>query len=181
MDCNEALVKHGYTARIDARSLVDQGLDRLPMVHEGPTVRHMEQQGRRTERGEWNCLVAAHNHIIIDLAIHIHREARARLHQEAVQERRDSNRQQAGWSASELAVAHQVEQACGGRVATVADYDRTLTQLLQGLGPDPLVRQLALLKDPERVFRKQWRNAEGLTLWELEHRTVLAYSHTPEA
>ncbi|MCL5012823.1 MAG: MobA/MobL family protein [Firmicutes bacterium] len=34
MDCNEALVKHGYTARIDARSLVDQGLDRLPMVHE---------------------------------------------------------------------------------------------------------------------------------------------------
>ena len=48
MDCNEALAKHGYTARIDARCLVDQVLDRLALVHEGPTVRHMEQQGRRT-------------------------------------------------------------------------------------------------------------------------------------
>jgi len=33
VDCNKALAAQGHTARIDARSLADQGLDRRPTVH----------------------------------------------------------------------------------------------------------------------------------------------------
>ena len=39
--CNAALAEHGHAGRIDARSLADQGVNRLPTVHEGATVRQM--------------------------------------------------------------------------------------------------------------------------------------------
>lgn len=49
--CNRALELHGHEARIDHRSLADQGVGRLPQIHLGPHIAAMEARGIRTERG----------------------------------------------------------------------------------------------------------------------------------
>ena len=49
---NEKFAKKGLDARIDHRSYVRQGIDLIPTVHEGPTVRQMEAKGIRTDKGE---------------------------------------------------------------------------------------------------------------------------------
>lgn len=58
---NEAFEAKGITERVDHRSYVDQGLDLIPSVHEGPAVRAMEKKGIRTEKGEWNRLIRSLN------------------------------------------------------------------------------------------------------------------------
>lgn len=49
---NERLREHQIEARIDHRSLKDQGIDREATVHLGPSVIGMERRGVRTEVGE---------------------------------------------------------------------------------------------------------------------------------
>ena len=58
---NEAFEAKGITERVDYRSYVDQGLDFVPTVHEGPAVRAMEKKGIQTEKGEWNRLIRSLN------------------------------------------------------------------------------------------------------------------------
>ena len=58
---NEAFEQHGITARVDHRSYVEQGLDALPQIHEGPVVRAMEKKGIKTDKGDWNRFVKAIN------------------------------------------------------------------------------------------------------------------------
>ena len=48
---NQALAEAGYELRIDHRSYAEQGIERLPGLHLGPTVREMEARGIETERG----------------------------------------------------------------------------------------------------------------------------------
>ena len=49
---NRALERAGHTARIDHRSLAEQGItDRLPGTHIGPNILAMERRGVRTDRG----------------------------------------------------------------------------------------------------------------------------------
>jgi len=49
---NERLREQHIEARIDHRSLKDQGIEREPTVHLGPSVTGMERRGIRTEVGE---------------------------------------------------------------------------------------------------------------------------------
>jgi ATP-dependent exoDNAse (exonuclease V) alpha subunit len=51
---NRHLELSGYTKRIDHRSLKDQGIDRLPELHEGPAVRAMTSKGIQTDRHQEN-------------------------------------------------------------------------------------------------------------------------------
>ncbi len=52
---NEALREAGFTQGfVDPRSYADQGVQRIPMVHEGPDTRVMEKRGIPTEVGEKN-------------------------------------------------------------------------------------------------------------------------------
>ncbi|MBQ8617595.1 MAG: MobA/MobL family protein [Clostridia bacterium] len=47
---NEALREAGFTQGfVDPRSCADQGVQRIPMVHEGPDARAMEKHGIPTE------------------------------------------------------------------------------------------------------------------------------------
>lgn len=60
---NWALEKAGSPARIDHRSLADQGItDRLPTVHEG-AARNMERRGVQSDRGELNRTVQEYNEL----------------------------------------------------------------------------------------------------------------------
>lgn len=49
---NEALRAVGSDARIDARSLLDQGSLQIPQIHEGPNVRAMHARGKRPSSRE---------------------------------------------------------------------------------------------------------------------------------
>ncbi|NRF95789.1 MobA/MobL family protein [Paenibacillus frigoriresistens] len=66
---NRVFERNQRSERIDHRSFEQQGVtDRLPTIHEGPTVREMEQRGQITDRGSINRSVREHNSMVIDLA-----------------------------------------------------------------------------------------------------------------
>lgn len=54
----------GLSEMVDHRSYVDQGLEQLPTIHEGPTVRAMEKRGIETDRGSYNKKVKAFNKLL---------------------------------------------------------------------------------------------------------------------
>ena len=64
---NEAFERNGITERIDHRSYERQGLDLIPTIHEGPTVRQMEAKGIKTDKGELNRWIKATNRLIRDV------------------------------------------------------------------------------------------------------------------
>ena len=65
--CNAKFEEKGLPVRIDHRSYERQGLDILPTIHEGPTVRAMEKKGIRTEKGEFNRWIKATNNAIREI------------------------------------------------------------------------------------------------------------------
>ena len=52
--CNQKFSEKELDCRIDHRSYERQGIDQLPTVHEGVTVRAMEAKGIRTNKGDMN-------------------------------------------------------------------------------------------------------------------------------
>ncbi len=65
--CNAKFAEKELPSRIDHRSYERQGVDLLPTVHEGPTVRAMERKGIATEKGEFNRWIKATNAAIRDI------------------------------------------------------------------------------------------------------------------
>ena len=65
--CNAKFAEKGIDVRIDHRSYERQGVDLLPTIHEGATVRAMEKKGIRTEKGEFNRWIRATNAVIRDI------------------------------------------------------------------------------------------------------------------
>ena len=65
--CNQKFAEKSLDCRIDHRSYERQGIELLPTVHEGPTVRAMEKKGIKTEKGEFNRWIRATNAFIRDL------------------------------------------------------------------------------------------------------------------
>ena len=65
---NEALRDAGFTQGfVDPRSYADQGVQRIPMVHEGPDARAMEKRGIPTEVGEKNREIRQENKLLAQL------------------------------------------------------------------------------------------------------------------
>jgi hypothetical protein len=58
---NHHLERWGIEARVDHRTLVEQGIDREPTQHRGPHVDAIERKGIVTERGEEARAIAARN------------------------------------------------------------------------------------------------------------------------
>ena len=65
--CNAKFAEKGLEVRIDHRSFERQGIEQLPTIHEGPTVRAMEQKGIRTDKGDLNRWIKATNNLIRSL------------------------------------------------------------------------------------------------------------------
>ncbi len=65
--CNAKFEEKGLDVRIDHRSYERQGIEQLPTVHEGPTVRAMEKKGIKTEKGVLNRWIKRTNAFIRDL------------------------------------------------------------------------------------------------------------------
>ena len=64
--CNSKFAEKGRGERIDHRSYERQGVELLPTVHEGPTVRAMEKRGIATEKGTLNRWIKDTNKMILD-------------------------------------------------------------------------------------------------------------------
>jgi len=58
---NRHLERHGIDARIDRRSLKDQGIDKEPTQHLGPYATQLEREGEESERGNVNRDIEARN------------------------------------------------------------------------------------------------------------------------
>ena len=52
--CNAKFAEKGLDCQIDHRSYERQGIEQIPTVHEGPSVRAMEAKGIRTDKGDFN-------------------------------------------------------------------------------------------------------------------------------
>ena len=63
--CNAKFAEKGLDECIDHRSYERQGVELLPTVHEGPTVRAMEKRGVATEKGSLNRWIKATNKMIL--------------------------------------------------------------------------------------------------------------------
>ena len=63
--CNSKFEEKSLDERIDHRSYERQGVELLPTVHEGPTVRAMEKRGIATEKGNLNRWIKATNKMIL--------------------------------------------------------------------------------------------------------------------
>jgi len=64
---NSKLEKLDCPERIDLRSYERQGKEIVPTVHLGPAVAHMEAKGIRTELGDYNREIIAHNRKVLNL------------------------------------------------------------------------------------------------------------------
>jgi len=51
---NRMLEQEGFAVRIDHRSLIDQGIDRQPTTHVGPSGKAMERKGKSSDRAQLN-------------------------------------------------------------------------------------------------------------------------------
>lgn len=71
---NKYLEREGHKERIDHRSYKDQGIEKVPTIHEGHVVRAMESRGIKTEIGDINRQSQEQNKILelIDKQISIH-------------------------------------------------------------------------------------------------------------
>ena len=64
---NRYLEQAGADARLDLRSYERQGVDLVPTIHMGPVVTYLEQQGIRTEIGQYNEEIKQFNHVLQSL------------------------------------------------------------------------------------------------------------------
>jgi len=68
---NRYLERAGEDVRLDLRSYKQQGVDLVPTVHTGPVVTCLEQQGIRTEIGQYNEEIKQFNRVLQSLKMRL--------------------------------------------------------------------------------------------------------------
>ena len=62
--CNAKFAEKNLECRIDHRSYARHGIEQIPTVHEGPSVRAMEAKGIRTDKGDLNRFIRKTNALL---------------------------------------------------------------------------------------------------------------------
>lgn len=147
---NQALAEAGRKERIDHRSFEAQGItDRMPTIHEGPTVREMEARGKETDRGSINRAVKEHNALVVDL------QAYARQRQKLKAQPAPKSFKQVDQEWNRL---YQERQQVSSRL------NQSKHQLQQ-------ILQLQLLQNERLVLQKQLEELKPKNLWQRMTRT----------
>lgn len=68
---NDVFIRKGLDCRIDHRSYEELGIQQIPTIHEGPSVRAMEKKGIRTRKGDFNRWVKKANEMLKTLGAEI--------------------------------------------------------------------------------------------------------------
>ncbi len=153
--CNETLAEAGQSVHIDARSLADQGLDRMPTVHEGPAVRQRERRGLRTERGDRNRAVAQHQAVGEELAVI--RQERERL--QPLHDAAETRRAQ-GWPEPHVAAVQAYEEQMG-QVTTWSHIQRARATMQAATDQARAAWQRAdTAKDAAHATLQRWEQRE---------------------
>lgn len=71
--CNRALEQIGRSERIDHRSYIRQGVQKIPTVHMGVAATQMEHRGLSTEKGAVNREIVAQNRLLKEIKARITR------------------------------------------------------------------------------------------------------------
>ncbi|MCI1965496.1 MAG: MobA/MobL family protein [Oscillospiraceae bacterium] len=71
--CNRAMEQIGRPERIDHRSYIRQGVQKIPTVHMGVAATQMEHRGLTTEKGAVNREIAAQNRLLKEIKARITR------------------------------------------------------------------------------------------------------------
>jgi len=114
---NRHLERHGHDARIDRRSLKDQGSDREPTQHVGPHATQLERDGKESDRGDLNRDIEARNSEREDLKEELKKTQEAQSREEqARQEARAAEQDRAknadlGKAATDIRLAVQLSKA----------------------------------------------------------------------
>ncbi len=149
---NRALERHGHAARVDHRSYVDQGVDREPTNHLGPTAHKMEANGRRSRIGNDNRAVDERNRLRVQWYA-------AELKLERHIDRR--RRQLDDWTARKTA---ELEAAQGlTRMDRDQKQEREKAKLQRQLDEQYGEAERALKKEAEKLERDL--SAKGLKGW----------------
>lgn len=147
---NRALQEAGRSERIDHRSFEAQGItDRMPTIHEGPTVREMEARGKETDRGSINRAVKEHNALVVDL------QAYAQQRQKLKAQPAPKSFKQVDQEWNRL---YQERQQVSSRL------NQSKHQLQQ-------ILQLQLLQNERLVLQKQLEELKPKNLWQRMTRT----------
>ena len=96
--CNRALKQMGRPERIDHRSYIRQGVQKIPTVHMGVAATQMERRGLITEKGTVNREIAAQNRLLKEIKARI-----TRLY--------NWTKQQASQPEQKLSIWEQLQQA----------------------------------------------------------------------
>jgi len=159
---NEHLLERGIGARVDHRSLQEQGIDREPQSHFGPAVSGMERRGMETEVGKrisWEMQAAAQARL--ERAAEIGKLARERVQLQL----------------STLDLSGDLKLAKEERARTVPEpkakdtADMSLAERLDMLSDD-VARRLEAEAAPERAAREEEARRRALDVaqqQDLEH------------
>ncbi|WP_127490368.1 MobQ family relaxase [Paenibacillus ehimensis] len=146
---NRVFERNNRPERIDHRSFEQQGIsDRLPTIHEGPTVREMEERGIITDRGTINRAVRAHNSMVIDLKAYA---------QEREKVMAEISRAQAPKSAKQL--EDEYSRLYWQRQNVKGDIGKLESQLEQ-------IGKVQRLEDELAALRKQQDELRPKNLWQ---------------
>ena len=157
---NRHLERHGHAARVDHRSLREQGIDREATIHLGYAAQEIDRRGGQSDRREGLQAILDRNEIRVNLKA-IDAEVEALERSAAEQQRQTEQTARAGQGArpGEAARNHgkaqpvrkalRVVDRATGMVSGVADF---MTSLLAGSSPQPEPRRFdmkAFVSDPE--------------------------------
>jgi len=150
---NAALAKAGQAARVDHRSLADQGIARAPGAHLGPAATEFERRTGQRSR--------------------IRRDAERRVPPSPFAPPQPSAQERGALARREQAAVDQVVRDCTGRARADAEHDKERAREAAELDRQIRERQAAAPSAMRRLFWRLFRPAK-LSAWVYEGQ-VLAH------
>lgn len=140
---NRGLERNGFEKTFDHRSLKEQGFDREPTKHMGPTASEMEKRGARSERGDINRSIVSLNERRAEIRKELEQiqtEESAAMPGASVlklRERREKENDMPGQTAQERLKARRAKSqddshAVGGKVLGAAEIAKELGKTVDG-------------------------------------------------
>jgi len=183
-DVNRIFENANRPERIDHRSLEKQGItDRIPTIHEGPTVRDMEKKGKQTDRGDINRAAKAHNAIVYEMQSYLKKR------EEVLQELAQSQRVSQPKSMKQVDDEHNhLYNQRREKIAEIKKLETTLKQIEQCYlllqERNKLKEQIKAL-EPKGFLRRIWKSNENeiralhRDLDRIENRIINDHKYTP--
>lgn len=141
--CNRYLEKE---QQIDHRSLKDQGIERIPTIHEGFAAREIERKGGISDRCQENREIKEHNNWLEKAMEKIHELQQELRNLFAFKSREDKQREK------------ERERERAQRAAERAEYEKNAAYVKADIQRDPLDRLLERMQKPKNPAIEKLRN-----------------------